>query len=58
MKNEVINKFSLAEDKFIHEMHLREPWFTYGVCGPFTKTKNECKNLKKWDIQDVFIKMI
>ena len=27
------------------EMHLRQPGFTYSVCGPFRKTKE--RNLKK-----------
>ena len=33
--NNIINKFSLAGDKFMPEMHLRQPGFTYSVCGPF-----------------------
>ena len=37
--NEIINKFLLAGDKFIPEMHLRQPGFTYSACGPFTKNK-------------------
>ena len=37
--NEVINKFLLAGDKFMPEMHLRQPGFTYSACGPFTKNK-------------------
>ena len=37
--NEVINKFLLAGDKFMPEMHLRQPRFTYIACGPFTKNK-------------------
>ena len=37
--NEIINKFLLAGDKFIPEMHLRQPIFTYSACGPFTKNK-------------------
>ena len=37
--NEIVNKFLLAGDKFMPEMHLRQPGFTYSVCGPFTKTK-------------------
>ena len=35
----VINKFLLAGDKFIPEMHLKQPGFTYSACGPFTKNK-------------------
>ena len=37
--NYIVNKFLLAGDKFIPEMHLRQPGFTYTVCGPFTKNK-------------------
>ena len=37
--NEIINKFLLAGDKFMPEMHLRQPGFTYSACGPFTKKK-------------------
>ena len=37
--NEIINKSSLAGDKFMPEMHLRQPGFTYSACGPFTKNK-------------------
>ena len=37
--NEIVNKFLLAGDKFMPEMHLRQPGFTYLACGPFTKHK-------------------
>ena len=33
--------FLLEGDKFMHEMHLKQPGFTYSVCGPFSKTKKE-----------------
>ena len=48
--NKVINKFLLAEDKFLPEMHLRHSGFTYSVCGPFTKNKVRIKKLKKREI--------
>ena len=35
--NEIINKFLLKGNKFMPEMHLRQPGFTYSACGPFTK---------------------
>ena len=35
--NNTINKLLLAGDKFMHEIHLRQPQFTYSACGPFTK---------------------
>ena len=34
--NEIVNKFLLAGDKFIPQMHLRQTVFTYSTCGPFT----------------------
>ena len=35
--NETVNKFLLAGDTFIVEIHLKQPGYTYSVCGPFTK---------------------
>ena len=43
--NEIINKFLLTADKFMPEMHLKQPGFTYSDCGPFRKRKKEWKNL-------------
>ena len=34
-----MNKFLLAGDKFMPEVHLKQPGFTYSACGPFTKSK-------------------
>ena len=42
--NELVNKFILAGDKLMPEMHLRQ------------KTMKEYKNLKKQEIHDIFIK--
>ena len=42
--NRVTNSFSLAEDKFMPEMYLRQPGFT---CGPFTKNKERIKKFKE-----------
>ena len=53
--NEIVNKFLLAGDKFMHEMHLRQPGFIYIACGPFTKKKKESKNLKEQGIHYIFI---
>ena len=44
--NEIVNIVFLTGDKFMLEMHLRQPGFTYSVCGPFPKTKKEHRNLK------------
>ena len=37
--NETVNKFLLAGDKFMSDMHLKQSGFTYSACGPFTKNK-------------------
>ena len=45
--NEKVNKFLLTGDKFVPEMHLKQPGFTYSACLPFTKTKKGFRNSKK-----------
>ena len=45
--NNVINTFLLAGDKFMSEMHLRQPQFVYSVCGPFTRHKETIKKFKQ-----------
>ena len=45
--NKVINKFLLAGDKFMPEMHLRQPRFVYSACGPFTRHKERIKEFKR-----------
>ena len=37
--NKIVNKFLLVGDKFMPEMHLKQPGFTYSGCGPFTRNK-------------------
>ena len=37
--NEIVNKFLLAADKFMPEMHLKETGFTYSACRSFTRNK-------------------
>ena len=41
--NEIVNKFLLAGDKFMPEMHLKQSGFTYSACGPFTINKERIK---------------
>ena len=45
--NNVISKFLLAGDKFMPEMHLRQPQFVYSACGPFTRHKERIKEFKR-----------
>ena len=37
--NKVVDKFLKVRDKFMPEMHLRQPGFTYSAWGLFTKNK-------------------
>ena len=60
---EIVNKLLLAGDKLLSEMHLRQP-ATFGKPGltyialvdHLLKPKREYKNLKRQEIQDIFIK--
>ena len=54
--NKIINKLLLSGKKFMLEMHLKQPGFTYKACGPFTKNKERIKKFKEQEIQDIFIK--
>ena len=55
--NEIANKFLLAGDKFMPEMHLKQPGFTYSACELFTKGKKELKNLCRLEIEILFTEM-
>ena len=45
--NEIVNKFLFAGDKFMPEMHLTRPWFTYSAFVPFTKNKLRIQKFKE-----------
>ena len=53
--NEIVNKFLLAEDKFMPEMHLKQTGLTYSACGPFPRNKERIKKLKKRDIFKIYL---
>ena len=55
--NEMVNKFLLAGDKFMPEMHLKKTDLLTVLVGHLLKTKKEFKNLKKQEIQAIFTKM-
>ena len=44
--NEIVDKFSLTGDKFMSEMHLKQPGFTYTAFGPFTENKERVQKSK------------
>ena len=43
--SEIVYKFLLTGDKFMPEIHLKQPGFTYSACGSFTKNKGRIENL-------------
>ena len=45
--NEIVHTFLLVGDKFMPEMHLKQPGFTYSACGPFTKNKEKILKFKE-----------
>ena len=45
--NSIINNCLSAGDKFMAEMHLRQPQFVYSACGPFTRHKERIKEFKR-----------
>ena len=45
--DKLVNKFLLAGNKFMLEMHLRQPGFTYSTCGPFTRKKERIQKFKE-----------
>ena len=45
--NEIVNKFLLTAAKFMLELHLKQPGFTYSACGTSTKSWEELKNSEK-----------
>ena len=42
--------------RFIPQMHLRQPGFTYNACRTFIKNKETTKKVKEAEVQDIFIK--
>ena len=51
--NEIVNKFLLVGDKFMPEMHLKQPGFTYSACGPFTRNKERIEKFMQTENTDL-----
>ena len=51
-----MNKFLLVDDKFMSEMHFKQPGFTYSVCGPFTKNKERIEKFMQTGNTNFFYK--
>ena len=54
--NEIVNKFLLTGDKFMPEIHLRQPQFIYSACGPFTKNNERIQKSKETGDTDFIYK--
>ena len=54
--NEIVNTFLLVGDKFMPEMHLKQPGFTYSACGPFTKNKERIEKFMQTGNTDFIFK--
>ena len=53
--NQIANKFLLAGDKSMPEMHLKQPGFTYSACRSFTKNKQRIqKFMQKVDTNYIY----
>ena len=45
--DKIINKFLLTHNKFIPELHLKHPGFTYSACRPFSKHKERIQKFNE-----------
>ena len=45
--NKIISTFLLTGDKFMAELHLRKPGFTYSVCRLFTKHRERIQKFRE-----------
>ena len=55
--NEIVNEFLLAGDKFMPEMHLKQPGLLIVLVDHLLKPKKEFRNLKEQEIQAIFTKV-
>ena len=54
--NEIVNQFLLVGDKFMPEMHLKQPGFPYSTCDPFTKNKERIEKFMQTRNTDLIYK--
>ena len=45
--NKIVHRFFLTDNKFIPEMHLKQPRLTYSACRPSTKNKERIQKFKE-----------
>ena len=51
--NVTVNKFLLVGHKFMPEMHLKQPGFTYSACRPFTKKRERIEKFMQTRNTDI-----
>ena len=54
--NKIVNTYLLAGDKFMPEMHLKQPGFTYSASGLFTKNRERIEKFMKTGNTDFIYK--
>ena len=54
--NEIVNKFFLARNKFMPEMHLKQPGFTYSARGQFTRNNERIQKFMETGNTNYFYK--
>ena len=47
LKWKIINKFLLAGDKFMPELHLKQQGSIYSACGPFTENRERIQKFRE-----------
>ena len=47
--NKIIHNYLLTGDRFMSELHLKQPGFAYSACGTFTK---HCERIQKFREKD------
>ena len=45
--SKIINKFLSTGDKFMPELHLKQPGFTYSACIPFTEDPERIRKFRE-----------
>ena len=45
--NKIIEKLLFTEDKFMLELHLKQPEFNYSACAPFTNHSERIRNFRE-----------
>ena len=55
--NEIVNRFLQTGDKFMPEMHVKQPGFSYSACGAFTRNKKRIERCMQTGCTEFIYKM-